>query len=334
MAAVNNPIDVIGDAGPQRYHDTLDILQNLEDVDAIIALVTPQMMTDPKDIADVFIEKKDGTPIIPVLMGGETTRKGAEELITHNMASFNSPTDVVEALDALAKGVPKSNVLTTSTTDAPNLHMLDMYEMHTILGNYNLELEGVFVEDKAGIEEALHTLQDGPYAIKAISTKLVHKSDLQAVQIGLSDGDALRNAWDEIVTYVEKHAEDATIDGMLIQKMHTGVECIVGMKRDSVFGPVIVFGLGGIFVEILKDSAMRIAPINKEEALKQIHEIQGLPLLTGARHTEPVNLDALAEVIVSLSKLSLENQHIKEIDCNPVFVNKTGAYIVDARLMK
>lgn len=334
MAAVNNPIDVIGDAGPSRYRDTLGILQALDDVDGIIALVTPQMMTDPKDIADVFIEKKDGTPIIPVLMGGETTQKGARELIENGMASFHSPTDVVEALDALAKGIPKKTQILGNTDHASTLHMLDIFEMQTTLLNYDLKLEGVFVEQKDEIENAVAQLGDGPYAIKAISSELVHKSDLKAVQINLSDAQALTTAWDEIVTYVDTHTSGATIDGMLIQRMAEGVECIIGMKRDPVFGPVIVFGLGGVFVEILKDSSMRIAPITKEEALEQIQEIKGLPLLTGARGSEPVNVEALADVIVSLSKLSLENDHIKEIDFNPVFVNKSGAYIVDARFMK
>jgi acetyltransferase len=334
MAAVNNPIDVIGDAGPSRYRDTLDILQALDDVDGIIALVTPQMMTDPKDIADVFIEKKDGTPIIPVLMGGETTQKGARELIEHGMASFHSPTDVVEALDALARGTPKTTLSETGTAHASTRTMMGIHEMQTTLGSHGLKLEGVFVENKDSINGAVHELGDGPYVLKAVSRDVIHKSDMKAVQIGLADAEVIHTAWEEITREIEQHTEGATIDGMMLQQMVSGVECIIGMNRDPVFGPVIVFGLGGVFVEILKDASMRIAPITKEEALKQIQEIKGLPLLTGARGSEPVNLEALADITVSLSNLSLENSHIEEIDFNPVIVNKTGAYIVDARFMK
>jgi acyl-CoA synthetase (NDP forming) len=116
--------------------------------------------------------------------------------------------------------------------------------------------------------------------------------------------------------------------------MVKGVETIIGMKRDVVFGPVIVFGLGGIFVEILKDAALRIAPVSKDEALAQIREIKGLPLLTGARGREPVNLDALAAAIASLSQLALDYPEVQEIDFNPVFATPKGAYIVDARVMK
>ncbi|KKS30253.1 MAG: Acetyl-CoA synthetase (ADP-forming), alpha and beta subunit fusion [Parcubacteria group bacterium GW2011_GWA2_43_11] len=334
MAAVGNPVDVIGDAGPSRYKDVLNILSDIPEVDIIIALVTPQMMTDPAGIAEVLISEHAKKPIIPVFMGGATVEAGIDILKQAGMVSFDSPTDAVESLDALARHSAK---VPDSTPPTPrlstHLSMLSFEGMQAILREYDMSLEGVFVKNKEELSKAITKLGTGPYAMKAISMQLVHKSDLQAVKLRLANAEALLHAWDDIETYVGKHTEGAIIDGMLIQPMIKGVECIVGMKRDPIFGPTIVFGLGGIFVEILKDSSIRIAPVTVEEALKQIQEIHGLPLLTGARGSVPVDLQALAEVIAYLSKLSLEHKEIEEIDFNPVFATATGARIVDARIM-
>lgn len=335
MAAVNNPIDVIGDAGPDRYDNTLRTLTELAEVNAIITLVTPQMMTDPRGIAEVLVRYRDAKPIIPVFMGGETVTPGVDLLKKNGMVSFDSPTDVTESLDALARRAPKATE-EAQETPRPSTHlaMMPLKEMQHLLDDYELTLAGAFVAEKEAIANALKKLGDGPYAIKAISQELVHKSDLKAVQLNLRDADALTVAWDEIVQYTEEHTAGATIDGMLLQDMVGGIECIIGMKRDPVFGPVIVFGLGGIFVEILKDSALRVAPVSKEEALAQIKEIKGLPLLTGARGREPVNLEALADSIAALSHLALDYPDLQEIDFNPVFATPKGIHIVDARIMK
>jgi len=267
-------------------------------------------------------------------MGGDTVEAGIRVLKQAGMVCFNSPTDAVESLDALARHSGKAPEPVPSTPRlSPHLTMLPLAEMQRILSESNLQLEGVFVENKESVFDALTRLGAGPYAMKAISSALVHKSDLQAVKLHLANAEALLHAWDDIETYVRNHTEGAVIDGMLIQPMVKGVECIVGMKRDPVFGPTIVFGLGGIFVEILKDSSIRIAPVTEEDAFKQISEIKGIPLLTGARGNIPVDIHALARVITSLSQLALAHQEIEEIDFNPVFATSTGTHIVDARIM-
>jgi len=336
MAAVGNPIDVIGDAGPDRYEKTLSILEQETSVDAIIVLVTPQMMTDPKGIADVILAHRGAKPLIPVFMGGETIREGREHMEAQGMVSFKSPVDVVFALDALARGMrkPPAPKPEPGPRLSPELEMYGFKEMHTMLDDYDVHLAGAYVETEDGVPDALKDLGEGPYAIKAISASLVHKSDLKAVRLGLPDGDAVLEAWREVVERIRNDIPDASIDGMLIQRMESGVECIIGMKRDRVFGPVVVFGLGGIYVEILKDSCMRIAPVTKEEALVQIQEIQGLPLLTGARGQEKVDLDALAAVVSSIAHLALDYPEIEEIDLNPVFATPSGAVVVDARIMR
>lgn len=333
MAAVNNPIDVIGDAGPDRYNDTLAILTHNDDIDAILTLVTPQMMTRPKDIADVLLAHTHKKPIIPVFMGGASMQEGVNALNAKGVVNFSTPGTVIQALDALAQGEPKRETPTPTTNTHTHLHMLGYEETRTTLDTYGLSLDGTLVQDIANVEDALHTLGEGPYAMKAISADVVHKSDLSAVRLHLEDSHAVTHAWREIEQHIHEHRPDANIEGMLIQNMVHGVECIVGMKRDPVFGPVIVFGLGGIFVEVVKDTMMRLAPISHEEAIAQIRGIKGVSLLTGARGSTPVDLDALAHVITSLSELSLHTPNIIEIDCNPVFATSNGVRIVDVRLM-
>jgi acetate---CoA ligase (ADP-forming) len=333
MAAVNNPVDVIGDAGPERYRDVLSQLVTHTEIDAIITLVTPQMMTDPKGIAEVFVNLKNKKPLIPVFMGGNTVAEGITLLQTSGLINFDSPTDVVEALDALAQHAQKPTTEAAESAHEKSLSMLHHATMQKVLGEYNLTLEGLFVEKKEEVLKILPKLGSGPYAIKAISENIVHKSDMKAVHVNLTNEDDVLLAWLQVETYLEENTQGVTIEGMQIQNMVKGVECIVGMKRDAVFGPVIVFGLGGVFVEIVRDAHMRIVPVSKDDALELIHSIQGLPLLTGARGSTPVNLDALAEIIVSLSTLSLEHPEIQEVDFNPVIATSEGAHIVDARLM-
>lgn len=336
MAAVNNPIDAIGDAGPDRYDGCLKTLTTMDDVDAVLTLVTPQMMTNAEGIADVLLSYRAKKPIIPIMMGGRSVAAGVQKLIAGGLVNFEFPSDAITALDKLTNNAADSKKKVESNTHkAANetLTMLHLDDMREVLGSYNIHLAGEFVSEGSGIDAALEKLGEGPYAMKAISQELVHKSDLKAVQLHLESKEALEHAWEEIYRYVQEHTPGAIIDGMLIQKMVTGQETIIGMKRDSTFGPVIVFGLGGIFVEILKDASMRVAPITKEEALLQIQEIQGIGLLTGARGREKANLDALAEIIVALSTLALEHPEIQEIDFNPVFATPEGAYVVDARVM-
>jgi acetate---CoA ligase (ADP-forming) len=336
MAAVGNPIDVIGDAGPDRYDSVLSILEKVDDIDAIIALVTPQMMTDPAGIAQTLLTHRSSKQVLPVFMGGDAVAPGVAVLAEAGVVNFDSPSDVVEAMDTMAHRKQKIDAAAPEQgvhdTSSPTLYPFD--EMRTLLDDYGVHLEGIFVQKKEDLASAAKKNGDGPYAIKALGPKLVHKTDLQAVTVNVEDIASLEKVWDTMTANIERHLPEATIEGMLVQNMTQGVECIIGMKRDPVFGPVIVFGLGGIFVEILKDAAMRIAPVSEEEALTQIKEIQGLPLLIGARGSEPVDMPALARIISAVAHLALDYPEIAEIDLNPVFATPSGARVVDARMMR
>ena len=173
-----------------------------------------------------------------------------------------------------------------------------------------------------------------PVAAKIVSPQIVHKSDAGGVKLNLKDGAETGRAYDEIMKNAEAYDKSAQIEGVLISPMEKkGVEVIVGMTRDRQFGPAIMFGLGGIFVEVLKDVAFRVTPLSKGDAYEMVKEIKGYPVLEGIRGEEPSDIDAIVDIIMKVSSLVSANDAISELDLNPVFVFKDGASVVDARMI-
>ncbi len=170
-----------------------------------------------------------------------------------------------------------------------------------------------------------------PVVLKVSSTVVLHKTDLGLVKPDIKNREELKQAWDDIFKLTKKIKGNT--EGMLVQKMIFGSEVIVGMKRDLQFGPVLVFGLGGIFVEVLKDVSFRIVPVKKTEALKMIKGTKGSKILEGFRNQKPSDIKKIADIIVSLSKLSLTEKYIKEVDFNPIIASEKQALVVDARFL-
>jgi len=168
-----------------------------------------------------------------------------------------------------------------------------------------------------------------PVVLKVHAQKIFHKSEIGGVKTNIKDKEELGKAWEEI----SKNVEGKNIEGILVQEMLKGNEVAIGMKRDSQFGPVLMFGLGGIFIEIIKDVSFRIAPIDKKEAMEMIKETKGFKILEGARGRKKADLDKIAEIIVGLSNLSMKEENIKSIDFNPVMVDENRACIADFRII-
>ena len=173
-----------------------------------------------------------------------------------------------------------------------------------------------------------------PQAMKILSDDVIHKTDMGGVITNILDQKQAKESYDRIIINIKSKVPDAKIDGILTQKMFSGTEIIIGMKRDSQFGPVILFGLGGVFVEIMKDVSMGIAPINKKQAIEMINSIKGISLLKGARGSKPANIDKIADLILKVSALSIKEEDVKEIDFNPVFIDGDKMNIVDIRIIK
>ncbi|TVL99985.1 MAG: acetyl-CoA synthetase [Candidatus Brocadia sp. WS118] len=173
-----------------------------------------------------------------------------------------------------------------------------------------------------------------PVVLKIISPDISHKTDVGGVKLGIKDDNGIEHAYAEIIADVTKRQPGARIQGILVQEMATpSTEVIVGGLRDPQFGPAVMFGLGGIFVEIFKDVSFRIAPVEEYEALDMIHQIQGAEVLKGFRNREAADISALAQTIVQVSDIMVAIAEIKEIDLNPVLVYPKGLKAVDARIV-
>ena len=209
------------------------------------------------------------------------------------------------------------------------------------------EIEAKFILGEIGInctktllaatkEEAVALSEEMgyPVVLKISSVDITHKSDAGGVKVNLGDREAVEKAYDEIMTSCRAACPDADIEGVAVQGMaKIGTEIIMGMIKDPSFGPVVMFGLGGVLVEILKDVSFRIVPIEKNDAVEMIEEIQGKKMLEGYRGQDPVDIPYLQEMLVKLSDFVDQTPGIEEIDMNPVFAYKEGAAVVDARII-
>jgi len=184
--------------------------------------------------------------------------------------------------------------------------------------------EAIAISEKLGL----------PVALKIVSPDIIHKSDSGGVKLGLKTKAQVGKAYSEIIKNIKKQYPKANIHGVSVQKMaRPGVEVIIGVSTDAQFGPVVMFGLGGVLVEILKDVAFRIVPLEKKDAREMIKEIKGYPVLEGYRGQEAVNINKLEDMILKISKFVEKNPQVKELDLNPVFAYSDGAVAVDARII-
>lgn len=211
--------------------------------------------------------------------------------------------------------------------------MLNEYASKKILKQYGIPV-GWYALAKSREEVAsILREQRDPVAMKIISDDIVHKTEAGGVKLNIRGAEEGEAAWDVLLANAKAYKPDAKVEGVLVQRMvPKGVEVIVGGLRDVQFGPVIMFGLGGIFVEIFKDVQFRMAPLTPKEALDLITSIKAFPMLTGARGQAPVNLEALAELIVNTSEFLSENQDVKEIDLNPVICFAGNVQALDASI--
>jgi len=212
--------------------------------------------------------------------------------------------------------------------------ILTEYESKKILQVYGVPVTVAELATSADEAAAVASKVGFPVVLKIHSPDITHKSDVGGVKVNLKNSGEVKKAFNEIITNVKQHKPDAKINGVLVQNMApSGREIIVGVTKDRQFGTLVMFGLGGIFVEVLKDVSFRLPPISKKEAMNMMGEIKGYPILKGIRGTEPADLDAVADVIEKTSKMVMDLPEISELDMNPIFVYNKGLMVVDARIV-
>ncbi len=352
-ASLKNPIDLIGDAQHDRYEAALDVVLDDNRVDGIIVLLTPQAMTDIEEIARTIVKtaQRKEKPVFASFMGVVDVSAGVQILKANGVPCYTFPEDAVRSLAAMARYTawitrPRTEVRTFSVDKerarralsqaTPTQHgfiaedvALQVLEAY---GFPTLPWSAAQTADEA--VEAAHKI-GFPVVLKIMSPDVLHKFDVGGVQLNLqSDGD-VRHAFRRILQSVKEHHPDARIDGVLVQQMaERGREVILGMKRDRQFGPILMFGLGGIYVEILKDVTFRFAPVRELGVYRMIQEIKTYKLLEGVRGEPLADIDAIAECLERLSQLAMEQEAVDELDINPLIVypKGKGAFVADVRI--
>ncbi|MCX7721706.1 MAG: acetate--CoA ligase family protein [Verrucomicrobiae bacterium] len=351
-AALGNPVDVIGDADPDRYTKAFEIIQAADNIDAIVVLVTPQNMTRPLELAQKLAAIHNRQkPVLCAFLGGTEIEAAKAALMQLGLPNYASPERAVAALKAMCdyaawrRRPPRvvarfpvnlrrvDRVITWHIRSG--IHQVGEVEAKEILRAYGFRIldgglattadEAVEIAERIGY----------PVVLKISSPDIIHKSDFGGVRLNLANAEQVRDAFDLMMLRVQRRSPHATIRGAYVEKMGPrGREVILGMTRDPQFGPLLMFGLGGIFVEVMKDVTFHLAPITQEEAMQMLKGTRSYALLMGARGQAPVDLNAIADALQRISQLATEYPQIKELDINPFVVGPVGteAYVADARM--
>lgn len=347
-----NPVDVLGDAHPDIYGYALETILDDPNVDGIIVLTSPQAMTDVKSIAEVVAEKcaDSRKPILCSFVGGTRIEEGEDILDQNHIPNFAFPERAVSSMAALCNyGVIKKRVhLEPEIIDADkdavssilkkalseNRHTLGL-ESFDILKAYGIPTVGT--SNVKTLQEAIDACEEMGYPVvmKVLSADISHKTDVGGVRIGLKDRDDVERAYHTMMSDVRRYMPNAVISGVQIQKMVTGgKEVIIGMNRDVQFGPLLMFGLGGTYVEVLKDVSFSVAPIGKDISRKMLSSIKTYPILTGVRGESPSDLNSIVDTLCKVSQLVMDFPEILEFDINPLMVlpEGQGCVAMDIRL--
>ncbi|KTG17722.1 acetate--CoA ligase alpha subunit [Haloferax profundi] len=348
---IYNPVDIVGDADNERFENALDVALADENVGSAIVLTAPTAVLDYEQLAEdtVELQQKHDKPIAACFMGGERVEPASDLMKDAGIPNYFDPSRAVDALEALAEYAD----IRKREYDAPTEFDVDRerareiletvkerdetrrgVEAMELLDAYGIETpQGEIVDDPADALSVAEEI-DGNVVMKIVSPDILHKSDIGGVKVGVSNEDVY-DAYEDLITRAKNYQPDANILGVQVQEMvnlDDGVETIVGMNRDPQFGPLMMFGLGGIFVEILEDTTFRVAPVAESEAEAMTKEIDAAPMLRGARGADPVDIGGITETIQRLSQLVTDFPAILELDINPLVALPDGVQAVDVRL--
>ncbi len=351
-ASVANPIDVLGDANPQRYVDAVMAAQDDEAVDSILVLLTPQAMTRTAETAQAIAHCYRGEkPLLASFLGGREVTPGRQELVRAGVPEYPAPERAVAALKAMCDYAQWRRMPPRTVARFPvNRRRVErvLHRCHRagecfvneaaakeIMRAYRFNVpEGATA---ASAEEAVEAaLKIGlPVAMKILSPDVLHKSDVGGVKLNLATPQAVTDAFDLMMLRIPRRLPEARLLGVYVERMcPPGREVILGMTRDPQFGPMLMFGLGGIFVEVMKDVAFHLAPITADEALDMLRNTKSYALLEGTRGQGRVDVRAIADCLQRLSQLVTDFPIIQEMDINPLIVGEIGVdpVVADARI--
>jgi len=335
-ASAANPVDVLGDARADRYRFALEQVTKDPNVDGVLVILTPQAMTEISETANVVVDiaNKVDVPIMGCFMGEARIEEGAEILEEHKLPNFIFPERAAQVFKSMstyrsykAEPLPAFETFevdrdrvraTIDKTLGEGRVAIGDAEARSILEAYQLRIPPSNVARTADEAVEIASEMGYPVVLKVASPDILHKTDVGGVKVGLREATDVRDAFDLITYRAQRYLPEARLWGCLVQKMMPkGLEILIGMNRDPQFGPLVTFGLGGIYVEIIKDVAFRVAPFSRAEAQTMLKEIRTHALLDGVRGQPPVDKEAIIDALLRIGQLVQDFPEIAELDINP-----------------
>jgi acetyltransferase len=351
-----NPIDLLGDAGPDRYRLAVEACIKDAGVQGVLVLLTPQAMTDPTETARQMQPfAHSGKPLLACWMGGEVVRPGRELLNRAGIPTFDSPESAIRAFLHMVQYRRSQELLYETPAALPQDWAPDTRRVQEVFARVRAEKRTLLTEAEAkevlaayGVPVvetvACRTAEEAasvarrigfPVVVKLLSKTLAHKSDVGGVQLNLADEAAVRAAFERIRSNLQRLGKADAFEGATVQAMvrERGYELIVGSSLDAQFGPVILFGTGGVLVEVYKDQALGLPPLNRTLARRLMERTKIYQALQGVRGMPAVNLEALETLLTRFSLLLTDFLEIQEVDINPVLAAPERVVALDARLV-
>jgi acetate---CoA ligase (ADP-forming) len=354
IATLSNPLDMTAEVGPDVIKETLTTLLANPEVDGGFVIATPAGHTTGESVAQAIVDVKATTdkPVVACLFGLTDLSREVTFLEDHGIPTFTFPEEGVQGLGSLARyhawrTRPRTSVRSFAVDRKAvrsvlekvrhsGAHLLPEESARALLNAYGISFPSV--AEVLALDEAVRAASSigYPVVLKVASPDVPHKTDVGGVALGLDNEDDLRVAWEHMQRSLTTRAPTARITGFTVeQQVADGKEVLIGVQRDPNFGPIIAFGLGGIYVEVMRDVTFRLAPVRTLAARHMIESVKAFPLLRGTRGESPGDLDALQEAIERVSQLAVDLPELAELDINPLIVRRAGEGVVavDARVV-
>ena len=353
-----NPVDVIGDAPPERFAKATEIVLEDEKVDAVLVILTPQAMTEPTKTAEAIakISEHHSKPILAAWMGGQTMQEGRKVFLEKGISVYPTPEDAIRAFMTLAQYSKNLDILFETPRDIPVEFKMDRNKVRKAFSAEHFGKETILSEevsktliDAYGINTtkpviARSALQAAdiankmgyPVVIKIHSPDISHKSDMGGVALNIKDENTVWMTYKNMTESIKQKMPEATIEGVTVQPMFNAkdaIELILGIKKDPIFGTSIMIGMGGTAAELFMDKSLGFPPLNETLALRMIKNLKIYPLLRGYRGSEPKAIDKLIEIMIRMSYLAADYPEIAELDINPLLLTSNEAVALDARIV-
>jgi len=352
-----NPVDVLGDAPPERFLQATRVILAAPEVDGLVIVLSPQAMTDPAGVAQAIAPeiKKQAKPVFAVWMGARDVAAGVAILNEASVPTFETPEEAVDTFMEMYSYTRNLELLQETPLQMPpeikvntrqarsfieecftrQTLLLSEVEAKAILSAYGIPVNPTLTASSAAAAAVAAKKLGFPVVLKIHSPDISHKSDVDGVRVSLKDEAEVTQAYEDIVTKAKSYKPEARIFGVTIQTQvaKAPLELILGAKKDPYFGPLLVFGMGGIFTGVFKESAVDLPPLNLLLARRLMERTRIYRILQGYRNIPPANLDELAGILVRLSQLVTDFPEIVELDINPLLISDGKPICVDARIV-